>query len=184
MTQTEFDKRLADIKKSEKTFDVKITTHIYDKDQLDCSWYGGTVATIKRNDGWEIIISAIGDIRLNGRVDGEEFEFVDKNNSGKLYCELYWIDDENLRSLLDKDESESEDYLEFGNNNWFEFDFRTPNGEFIDLGGVFCDNVIDDNILDNLNEESIEYYLNELNTYLMLDNEYQERVLRAEEIYH
>lgn len=170
MTQKEFDEKLADIKKAEKEYNVKVdVTDIYDKDHLDCAWYGGTVATIKRNDGWEIIISAIGDIRLDGRVNGEEFYFVDKGNGGRLRYELNMTDEE-LHSLLNEENTETKDYLYCGNNNWFEFDFKSPNDAIIDLGGIDCYNVIDDNILDNLDGASIEYYLNELDLYLLTNS--------------
>ena len=47
MTQKEYELALSKIMSQEKTYDVKIhISDIIDKDHLDCSWYGGEVATI------------------------------------------------------------------------------------------------------------------------------------------
>lgn len=144
MWQCDFEAKIASIKKQEEKFGVKITiTQLIDKDHLDCTWYGGEVCNIRRNDGWVITIGAYGDIRLAGKVRGNDIYVVDKNNSGRVYDELGNImDDDLLKELIDKGE------LIFENNNWFEVDLISPSGSWVDLCGA--DNVLDDDLLDNL----------------------------------
>ena len=62
------------------------------------------------------------------------------------------MNDETLHELLNSEDENN--YLCFENNNWFEVDLISPNGEWIDL---FCaDNILDDNLLDCLMD--ISYY--------------------------
>lgn len=162
MTQKEFEERIKKIKKQEQKYGVKIEIiNMIDKDHLDCIWYGGEVGRIIYKD-YSIVISAAGEIRLSGKINGEEVRFVDKNNYGRLYEDLaidYNIDDEKFYALLDgypdSFKGDENNYLEFGNNNWFEFDLISPEGEWIDL--CDADNVLENNLLDCF--EGIEWYL-------------------------
>lgn len=152
MTQREFDDKLKHIKEQEEKFGVKIEiAQLLDKDHLDCIWYGGEVGSIAYK-GYSIVISAAGEIRLYGKLNGEEVSFVDKNNCG-LYEDLaidYDIDDEKFYALIygypDSFKGDENNYLEFENNNWFEVDLFSPEGEWIDLG--YADNVLDNNLLE------------------------------------
>ena len=153
MTQKEYELALSKIMSQEKTYGVKIhISDIIDKDHLDCTWYGGEVATIQY-EGYIITIGAYGDIRLSGIINGEEIYIKDKNNGGEVYNELgHKLNDETLHELLESEDENN--YLCFQNSNWFEVDLISPNGEWIDL---FCaDNVLDDNLLDCL--MNISYY--------------------------
>ena len=72
MTQKEYELALSKIMSQGKTYGVKIhISDIIDKDHLDCTWYGGEVATIQY-EGYIITIGAYGDIRLSGTINGEE----------------------------------------------------------------------------------------------------------------
>ena len=62
------------------------------------------------------------------------------------------MNDETLHELLNSEDENN--YLCFENNNWFEVDLVSPNGEWIDL--CSADNVLDDNLLDCL--MNISYY--------------------------
>ena len=162
MTQQEFEKRIKKIKEQEQKYNVKIEiVNMIDKDHLDCIWYGGEVGRIIYKN-YSIVILAAGEIRLSGKINGEEVRFVDKNNYGRLYEDLaidYNIDDEKFYALLDgyldSFKGDENNYLEFGNNNWFEFDLISPEGEWIDL--CDADNVLENNLLDCF--EGIEWYL-------------------------
>lgn len=166
ITQTEFEKRLLDIKRQEEKYGVEINiTDLIDKDHLDCTWYGGEVGTIKY-DGYTITIGACGDIRLCGMVDGEEVNIKDKNG-GYVYDELgAKVDDDKLHSLL-TGYGEGNDYLVFENNNWFEVDLITPDGKWIDLS--YADNVLDDNLLDCFSD--IGFYFEYVKTQREYDKE-------------
>ena len=153
MTQKEYELALSKIMSQEKTYDVKIhISDIIDKDHLDCTWYGGEVATILY-EGYTITIGAYGDIPLNGIINREEIYIKDKNNGGEVYHELgRKLNDETLHELLNSEDENNQ--LCFENSNWFEVDLISPNGEWIDL--CSADNVLDDNLLDCL--MNISYY--------------------------
>lgn len=154
ITQTEFEKRLLDIKRQGEKYGVEINiTDLIDKDHLDCTWYGGEVGTIKY-DGYTITIGAYGDIRLCGMVDGEIIDIKDKHNGGSAYDVLgSKVDDDRLDALL-TGYVDGNDYLVFENNNWFEVNVISPDGQWIDFCGA--DNVLDNNLLDCFN--NIEDY--------------------------
>jgi len=142
MTNQGFERKLRKIKEQKG---VEIDLRPIDKDHLDPVWYGGRVGYIKFSDGWTVVVEAIGDIRLHGFVNGEEIDVVDKNNGGRVYDELGDVlNDASLDRLL-VSEDNGGDFLEYGNNNWFEFDVVSPDGQFIDCFN--CDNVLDDNLL-------------------------------------
>lgn len=145
MNKRDFEAKLERIKAQEKKYGVTINiTDLIDKDHLDCLWYGGQVGSIKYED-YLIVIGAYGDVRLHGRINGEEVDVVDKYCTGGAYRELgSRLTDDDLNELL---YSEDEDnYLEYENNNWFEVDLISPDGEWVDL----CDNfnVLDGDLLD------------------------------------
>ncbi len=162
MTQLEFIDKLKEIFKQEEKYGVEIEiSQLIDKDHLDCLWYGGDVGTIKYR-GYTIVIGAHGDIRIGGRINGAEIDFKDKNNSGAAYEDIavdYNIDDSKLYSLIegypDSFKGDENNYLSFENNNWFEVDLFSPDGEWIDLCGA--DNVLDNNLLDCFSDVS-EYF--------------------------
>ena len=115
-----------------------------DDEHLNCFWYGGEIGSIKFNNGWTVNISVSGEVRLNGQTaEGEEIDYVNKNNDGA------WGED--VASIIHGDSHlaalEDESLVEFGNNNWVEFNFTDPDGNFCDCG-ISMDNLLDDNVLD------------------------------------
>ena len=126
---------------------------IRDEKHLNCLWYGGEIGKIKYRD-YEIVISAYGDICLGGIIDGKEVHFVSKLNDGAAFSELgKMLDDESLETLINSDDSNN--YLVYENNNWFEVDLIGPNGTWIDLS--HADNVLSNNILECFEDVS-EYF--------------------------
>ena len=146
MTKKEFKKKLRKIKDQEEKYGVKITiTDLIDKDHLNCIWYGGEVGFIETPSGYTITIGAYGDIRLYGFIKSEPIDIKDKSNSGSVYHEIGdKVNDKRLHKLLWSDKENN--YLEYENNNWFEVDLISPDGEWIDL--CYADNVLDDDLLD------------------------------------
>lgn len=158
MTQVEFEKKLSDIKQQEEKYGVEIRiTDLIDKDHLDCVWYGGEVGTIECKDGWIITIGAHGYIRLTGMLDGYgEVDIKDESNSGYVYREIgSLLNDEKLYSCL-YGKADSNDWLCFENNNWFEVDLISPSGQWIDLCSCDNDNILSNNLLECF--ENIEDY--------------------------
>lgn len=155
MTDIDFVNKLKEIFKQEEKYGVKIEIDgLIDKDHLNCLWYGGRVGSIEYK-GYKIVIGAYGDIRISGKIYGVDIDFKDKSNSGAAWPDIgieYDIDDDKLYSLIDGDEN---NFLSFENNNWFEVDLISPDGEWIDLCGA--DNVLDDDLLDCFADVS-EYF--------------------------
>lgn len=136
--------RLGELVQRYKDIGAELEYALHDPNHLDCLWYGGEVAWLHFPNGWKLIVEANGEIRIDCEVDGKEVCFVDKNNSGSAYEELG----------KDFDDSDIDKFV-YGNNNWFEVNAISPNGEFIDLFNA--DNVLGDNILDAL-EDLTRYY--------------------------
>ena len=160
MLGEEFVNKIAEIYRPEQTNKAEIKiTDLIDQNHLNCIWYGGQVGYIVI-DGWCVTIEARGDIRIQGKINGEEFDVVDKRNGGAVYEELgHKIDDEILNRLIQNPDPDN--FIEFGNNNWFEFNIETPEGIFVDCCGY--DNVIDsDNLLECFDD--IYYYKEILNS--------------------
>lgn len=151
-----FEEFFESLKEQEKKYGVSIQfspDKLRDEKHLDCIWYGGEVGKITYRD-YQIVIGAYGEIRLYGRINGEDIHFVGKNNVGEAYREFGNIlDDESLYKLLDSNDPDNQ--LTLGNNNWFEVDLISPDGKFIDLFGM--DNVLCNNILDCFSDVS-EYF--------------------------
>lgn len=155
MTQRDFNKRLREIKKQEEKYGVKIYfdgSNVRDKDHLNCIWYGGEVGSIDYK-GYEIVIGAYGDICIGGIIKGAEFNYKDRNNSGRAFDEFGSnINDKSLKDLISSQDNNN--YLSFENNNWFEVNLIGPCGKWISLCN--CDNILSDNILECF--EHIEDY--------------------------
>ena len=164
MTYTEYENRLQQIKRQEDLYDVKIRIKdIIDKDHLNCIWYRGEIGTIKYRD-CVILIEARGDISVFGTMNGVAIDIRDKGPYGnRVYDELgSTCTDARLARLLDS--LDDNNRLHILNNNWFEFNILTPEGEFIDMGST--DNVLGDNLLEcfeNIFEyvEYVDWFLSE-----------------------
>lgn len=155
LNNSDFQNILKQIKEQEKKHDVIInfdSSNIRDKDHLNCIWYGGEVGSITYR-GYEIVIGAYGDISIGGMLKGKEFDFKDKNNSGRAFDEFgSIINDKSLKELISSQDSKN--YLNFENNNWFEVDLIDPHDKWIDLFNY--DHILSDNILECF--EHIEDY--------------------------
>lgn len=159
MTGEQFVDKIAKIFSPENTKGAKIKImDLIDQNHLNCLWYGKTVGYIEI-DNWIVSIEANGDVRIQGKFEGEEFDIVDKNDGGRVYQELgNKIDDTALERLIGNPEPDN--FIEFGNNNWFEFNVITPDGIFIDCFDY--DNVLDsDNLLECF--DNIDYYIDIIN---------------------
>lgn len=145
---------LKNIKKQENKYFVKIHINEFrDESHLDCLWYGGEVARIEYRN-YKIVIGAYGDIECEGRINGKEIYFKDRNNSGSAFSEIGAIvNDNKLHELLESNDPDN--YLRLKEGNWFEVDLINPKGKWIDLCGK--DNVLENDLIDNLSDVS-EYF--------------------------
>ena len=158
------DTILPKIKEEEEKHNVKIEIlqNIDDKHQNHL-WYGGDVGTITTEDGYKLVISASGDVIMDGIINGDDFYVKDKNNAGWLYNEIgIKIDDDELKDLISLNGHDKNNHIDIINNNWFEVNLITPDGEFVDLS--FMDNILDDDYLLNCFTE-ISCYLDMLKEY-------------------
>lgn len=123
-----------------------------DDNHLDCFWYGGYIGSLSF-DGWKIIIEVNGEVRARVTTeDGDEFYYVNKNNTGawgENICQFVAGD-------IQKNELVRSEKLIFGNNNWVEWLIQPPGMDVYDPMTQF-DNVVDNNILDVF--DNLEEYI-------------------------
>lgn len=151
--KAEIRKRLAELVQEAADFGVYLDVNervFIDDAHLDCFWYGGMIGKIYYPNGWAIVIEVNGDVRLHGKKGGKSFDYVNKNNSGAIGEEISGIirNDKELETLTKTPRGERNgSWAEYGNNNWVEYNYLTPGGEFVDLG-MWMDNVLEDNVLE------------------------------------
>ena len=137
----------AGLKKQEERYGIELLLSpdaIRDEKHLDCLWYGGEVGCIKYRNHF-IVIGAHGEIKILGKINGEEIHYQDRDESGRLFSEMgTYIDDDLLHKLLDS--KEAKNHLTLIDCNWFEVDLISPENKFIDLCDI--DNILENNILD------------------------------------
>lgn len=141
------------LKQQEKEYGVEIFIYpdtLIDHKHLDCLWYDGPIGYISYKD-YKILIEACGDIRLSGKINGNEVYYRGVNNCSDDFDLLgEEFNDEMLYSLLDSDDKNNS--LTALLNNWFEFNVIDPNGKLIDL--FWSDNVLDNNVLECFSDVS------------------------------
>ena len=138
-----------------------------DDDHLDCVWYGGDIGNVVYK-GVIFDISVHGDVCLYGSYKGQEIYYKNKSNSGAIGTDLYYQipDDKTLYQLSKFDlQEKTEDYLEWGNNNWVEFFY----------GDTGASDVADeDNVLEAVGEV-LEFIEEFYRTYLDVGGESREQ---------
>lgn len=136
------------LKEQEEQYGVKIRVppeNIIDSKHLDCFWYGGEIGHIEYK-GYKIVIGAYGDRRVEGKINGQHFFYKSKDNRYAYHDGDNDMirDDTHLYKLINSRNRRNS--LNFTDNNWFEVDLISPDGEWIDL--CCCDNVLENNLLD------------------------------------
>lgn len=122
-----------------------------DDSHLNCVWYGGCFGILKYK-GFEVWFTVCGEVRFTYFADFEHeielLDYVDKNNDGA------WMNSE-AREILKNDTvlqiADDEDRIYWSNNNWVEYRIYDEKGENL-VNDLFCDTVLDDNVLDALTE--------------------------------
>lgn len=112
-----------------------------DDDHLDCAWYGGYMGGLKYK-GYELSIEVQGDVCLAGEVNGEDFEYENRDNTGSKSASdplrNAFKNDKELLSALEDGE------IYYENNNWIEGFVKCPDGHWSSTTVV----AEDENVLD------------------------------------
>ena len=112
-----------------------------DDDHLDRVWYGGYIGGLKYK-GYELSIEVQGDVCLAGEVNGEDFEYENRDNTGSKSASdplrNAFKNDKELLSALEDGE------IYYENNNWIEGFVKSPDGHWSSTTVV----AEDENVLD------------------------------------
>lgn len=157
MTEEQYKRKCNALFEKAKNVGVELSFHPenFDRERLNCLWYGGELAVIKVSDLFSVELNVYGDVyaELTDK-SGSQLAYVkDKGNTGRFYDEMsaYIKDDQELLLALD------DGRLKLDYNNWVEYDgviksnVTDERGTFIDLG-IICDNILDDDILNAIEQ--------------------------------
>lgn len=106
--------------------DIKEETFI-DDDHLNCVWYDGELCSFHRN-GYTLSVEVCGDVVIYGKVNGEEFSYINRSGSGAMTPTA----PDGLRNAVRNDAElcaawEKGD-IAFSANNWIEVFTMKPDG--------------------------------------------------------
>lgn len=139
--EQKFKKMEAEAKRLGVTLLTKPDAFI-DDDHLDCTWYGGYIGGFQYS-GYEVSFEVQGDVCITGEVNGNDFSYTNRSNSGAMATHVsdtlrttFKSDDELMESVQDGD-------IEYENNNWIEVFVKDPSGKSLD--SFVCD---DSDVLD------------------------------------
>jgi hypothetical protein len=142
VVEQKFKKMEAEAKRLGVILLTKQETFI-DDDHLDCTWYGGYIGGL-RYKGYEVSIEVHGDVEITGFMNGRDFLYKNKQNTGAMNMAVsdalrttFKSDDELVEAVQDGD-------IEYENNNWIEAFVKKPNGSWSTASEV----AEDDNVLD------------------------------------
>ena len=120
-----------------------------DDDHLDCVWYGGYIGGLKYK-GYELSLEVHGEVVICGVVNGEDFEYVNRLNTGAMNMAA----SDHLRTAFKSDaelnEAIQNESIELTANNWIEAFVQDPSGYWSE--GVVVDET--DNVLDACSDVS------------------------------
>ena len=143
-----FEAMKAEAKKLGVTMLTNPETFI-DDDHLDCVWYGGYIGGFEYK-GYKLAIEVHGEVKIYGIVNGEDFEYVNRLNTGAMNMAA----SDHLRIAFSSDaelyEAIENESIEYYSNNWIEAFVQYPTGEWSE--GVVVDDT--DNVLDACGEVS------------------------------
>lgn len=119
-----------------------------DDEHLDPAWYGGYIGGFKYK-GYELSLEVHGDVEICGIMNGRDFEYVNRLNTGAMsltasdHLRTTFKSDSELWDAANASE-DAENKIEFNENSWVEAFVVYPNGSWSD--GTVVDGV--DNVLD------------------------------------
>ena len=124
MSRTKIERRYRKMQADAKAFGAELLTEesiFIDDDHLDCVWYGGYIGGL-RYKGYEVSIEVHGDVEITGFMNGRDFLYKNKQNTGAM-------SDAELWDALNADE-EAENKVAFENNSWIEAFVKDPKGHW------------------------------------------------------
>lgn len=140
--EQKFKMMKAEAKRLGVTLLTKPETFI-DDDHLDCIWYGGYIGGFQYN-GYEVSFEVQGDVCITGEVNGNDFSYTNRSNSGAMSTHV----SDTLRTTFKSDKelmgAVQDGDIEYENNNWIEAFVKRPDGSW----STFSEVAEDDNVLD------------------------------------
>lgn len=146
MSRTKIERRYRKMQADAKAFGAELLTEesiFIDDDHLDCVWYGGYIGGL-RYKGYEVSIEVHGDVEITGFMNGRDFLYKNKQNTGAMNMAAsdalrttFKSDDELVEAVQDGD-------IAYENNNWIEAFVKKPDGSW----STFSEVAEHDNVLD------------------------------------
>lgn len=131
------EKAFRQIEAEAEQFGVELLTKketFIDDEHLDPIWYGGYIGGFKYK-GYEVSIEVCGDVDVSGSVNGREFLYRNKANTGAMNLAAA----DTLRTAFKSDaelwaaqnaDDDTETRVEFLDNNWIEAFVKDPKGHW------------------------------------------------------
>ena len=137
MSRSRIERRFRKMQADAKALGVELLTDesvFIDDDHLDCVWYGGYIGGLKYK-GYEVSIEVHGDVEIVGFVNGRDFLYKNRQNTGAMNMAASdtlrdtFRSDSELWDALNADE-DAENKVTFENNSWIEAFVKDPNGHW------------------------------------------------------
>lgn len=134
MSRAKIERRYRKIQADAKAFGAELLTKeetFIDDDHLDPVWYGGYIGGFKYK-GYELSLEVHGDVEICGFMDGRDFEYVNRLNTGAMSLTA----SDHLRTTFKSDAelwdavnagAGAENKIEFNENSWVEAFVLYPN---------------------------------------------------------
>lgn len=137
MSRQKIERRYRKMQADAKAFGAELLTKeetFIDDDHLDSVWYGGYIGGLKYK-GYEVSIEVCGDVDVSGSVNGREFLYQNKTNTGAMNLAAA----DTLRTAFKSDaelwaaqnaDNDADTRIEFLDNNWIEAFVKDPKGHW------------------------------------------------------
>ena len=151
MSRKKIERRYHKMQADAKAFGAELLTTeetFIDDDHLDPVWYGGYIGGLKYK-GYELSLEVHGDVEICGFMNGRDFEYVNRLNTGAMSMTA----SDHLRTTFKSDVdlwdavnagADAENKIEFNENSWVEAFVLYPNETWSE--GTVVDDA--DNVLD------------------------------------
>lgn len=151
MSRQKISRRCRKLRREAAAFGAELLTNektFIDDEHLDCVWYGGYIGGL-RYKGYEVSIEVCGDVDIYGFVNGADFQYRNRSNTGAMNMtasdslRTAFKSDYELQEALNAG-ADAHDKIESRGNNWIEAYVRNPDGTWNGDGTVLdYDNVLD-----------------------------------------
>lgn len=151
MSRAKIERRYRKMQADAKAFGAELLTKeetFIDDDHLDPVWYGGYIGGLKYK-GYELSLEVHGDVEICGFMNGRDFEYVNRLNTGAMSL----TSSDHLRTTFTSDAElwdaenagpDAENKIEFNENSWVEAFVLYPDETWSE--GTIVDDA--DNVLD------------------------------------